>query len=337
VNRYVVGAYAASPTLAGWDGRREADFYETLASDPRIGALEVPWSGALHPHDEDWFFRHLPARFEVVLTDVGYVYLTGRKRPHFGIAAADEEARVEALHEVRRMRDDVLRLNDTLGRRAARAIELHAGPRRNRASAAALARSLGELAGWEWDGAELVLEHCDALVPGHPPEKGFLSLEDELGAIRRSGAVVGSGLNWGRSALELRDPNRVIEHIELARDSGSLRAFVFSGASDQAGYADKPWSDVHNMFRRSAAHPHGDPVSLLTGERARAAVQALPRGVWLGVKVWWPPQVPGSIGDRAAMIADALDELDSAQDRHSPDNRLEHRSKTRSVPGTIQR
>jgi len=337
MNGYVVGAYAASPTLAGWDEQLEADFYETLASDPRIGALELPWSGALHPHSEDWLFAHLPQRLDAVLTDVGHVYLTGLKRPHFGIAAADEEARLAALRDVRRMRDDVLRLNDTLGRRAARAVELHAGPRGNLASAASLTRSLSDVASWNWDDADLVLEHCDALVPGHAPEKGFLGLADELEAVHRSGTDVGIGLNWGRSVLELRDPERAIEHIESARDAGKLRALIFSGASDQAGYAAKPWSDVHNMFRRSAAHPHGDPVSLLTGERARAAVEAAPSGVWLGVKLWWPPQLPGSVGERATMIADALDELDSAQGRRDPDNHLEHRSKTRHTPGIIQR
>jgi hypothetical protein len=334
---YVVGAYAASPTLAGWDERLEADFYETLASDPRIGALELPWAGALHPHDEDWLFAHLPARFDVVLTDVGHVYLTGLKRPHFGIAAVDEDERVAALSDVRRMRDDVMRLNDARGRRVTRAVELHAGPRGNLSSAASLARSLSDLADWNWDGAELVLEHCDALVPGHAPEKGFLRLADELEAVRRSRADVGIGINWGRSALELRDPERVVDHIESARDAGKLRALVFSGASAEAGYAAKPWSDVHNMFRRSPAHPHGDPVSLLTGERARAALQAAPPGVWLGVKLWWPPQRPGSVSDRATMIADALDELDSARGHRDPDNRLEHRSKTQHVPGIIQR
>src|SRR5438034_923832 len=72
----------------------------------------------------------------------------------------------------------------------------------------AFRRSLDELRAWDWRGAALSVEHCDAFVPGQAPAKGFLALGAEIDAIRAShGATpVGVAVNWGRSAIEARDP-----------------------------------------------------------------------------------------------------------------------------------
>ncbi|MGO1582111.1 MAG: DUF4862 family protein [Actinomycetaceae bacterium] len=308
---YVVGAYTASPSGGGWDPVAEGRYFASLAADARVGALELPWQGALHAHDEEWLFAHLPPHVDAVLTDVAHVFLTTRDRPRYGLASTDGEERANAVEDARRLHDDVRRLNDRVGRRAVRAVELHAGPRADRAAAAPLAASLAELASWAWDDAELVVEHCDALVPGREPEKGFLPLSDEIDAIRMSDTRVGIALNWGRSALELRDPDRVVEHIALARDADLLRGFVFSGVSDSTEPHGRPWADAHQRFRLSDAHPHGDPLSLLTDERAENCVAALDAQTWLGAKMSWPAGV-GTVGDRTEMIRQALDALDRA-------------------------
>lgn len=309
---YVVGAYAASPTATTWDPQLEAEYLATLAADPRIAAFEVPWTGSLHSRDEEWFLAHYPARLGAVLTDVALAFLATAKDPDYGLAAQDDEGRARGLADAARMRDDVRRFNDSLGHAAVRAVELHSPPRAARGGASALAQSLAEVASWDWDGADLVVEHCDALVPGHDPEKGFLALAAETGAIRESGAPVGIAVNWGRSAIELRDPGRVPEHITAAREAGLLRGCIFSGASGQNGYFDRPWVDAHNLFRRSPEHPHGDPDSLLTDEHVSAAVRAAGDDVWLGVKLGWPAQRPGRLAERVNMISDALSSLDRA-------------------------
>jgi uncharacterized protein DUF4862 len=312
---YVVGAYTATPTASGWDPALETDYYEALAADDRIGALELPWMGDLHAHDEEWLFTHLPAAFGTVLTDVAQAFLASRDNPGYGLASDDPEGRALALADAAALRDDARRLNDRLGRRAVHAVELHSAPRASAGSAKSLARSLTDIAGWDWDSADLVIEHVDALVAGHDPEKGFLSLGDEIEAIKASATDIGIALNWGRSALELRDPDRVTEHVTIARNAGLLRGCIFSGTSDQRGYFDRPWVDAHNMFRRSPAHPFGDPDSLLTDERVRTVAATAGTGAWLGVKLWWPPKLPGTVAERAAMIRHALDSLDAAQVR----------------------
>lgn len=309
---YVVGAYAASPAVTTWDPQLEADYFAALAADPRIAAFEVPWNGSLHARDEEWFLAHYPGPLGAVLTDVALAFLTTAKDPDYGLASRDDEGRARGLADAARMRDDARRFNDRLGQAVVRAVELHSPPGAATGGAGALAQSLAEVASWDWDGAGLVVEHCDALVPGHDPEKGFLALTDEMDAIRQSGAPVGITVNWGRSAIELRDPGRVPEHIAAAREAGMLHGCIFSGASDQHGYFDRPWVDAHNLFRRSPEHPNGDPDSLLTDEHVSAAVRAAGDDVWLGVKMGWPAQRPGTLAERVDMIGDALSSLDRA-------------------------
>jgi Domain of unknown function (DUF4862) len=310
---YIVGAYASSPTAAGWDPALEAEYFEALAGDPRVAAFETPWNGSLHAHDVGWFLDHFPARLTAVVTGVARAYLTTAKDPQYGLASRDAEGRARGLADAAAIRDDVHRLNERQGRQLVRAVELQTAPKATEGSAAALAASLTEIGDWDWQGAQLVIEHCDALVPGQTPQKGFLALTDEITAIQQSGTAVGIALNWGRSAIEFRDPDRVVEHVAQANDADVLRGIIVSGASDQEGYFNQPWVDAHHRFQHSAQHPLGDPISLLTDERIRAVVAAAGDDVWLGVKLGWPVQEPAPIDVRVRMIRDALDSLDRAR------------------------
>jgi hypothetical protein len=310
---YVVGAYAASPALRSWDPDLELGYLTLLARDPRIGALELPWAGALHAHDEDWLLGHWPAGLGAVLTDVPWAAGLPVRDPACGLASTDDDGRMRALEAARRLRDDARRLADAAGAAVVGVVELHSAPRADRGSPLALARSLEQLARWDWDGAELVVEHCDALVPGREPEKGFLTLDDEIAAIRLSQADVGVALNWGRSAIELRDPDGVVQHMRRARESGLLRGLMVSGAGDRAGDFGEPWIDAHHPFRRSDAHPAGDPVSLLTEERVAACFAAAGGLAWSGLKVGWPAATPGTVEQRVDMIRRGLDALDRAR------------------------
>lgn len=310
---YIVGAYAATPSVDGWDPQLETAYWEGLAADPRIATFEAPWNGSLHAHDEQWLFQNLPDHVGILFTDVLRAIVSTRENPNYGLASRDTDGRALGLADAALLRDDVRRLNDQLGRRAVTGVELHSAPRASEGDAPSLAASLSEIAAWDWDGAELLIEHCDAQVPQHEPEKGFLALIDEISGIQASGTDVGLALNWGRSVVELRDADRAVEHVIAAREANLLRTYIVSGASDRNGVFDRPWVDAHNMFRRSERHPHGDPDSLLTDERVRDIVKAAGPDITYGVKLWWPPSVPGSVPDRIEMIRQALDTLDAAQ------------------------
>jgi hypothetical protein len=164
-----------------------------------------------------------------------------------------------------------------------------------------LRKSLDELLALDWDGARLLLEHCDALVPEHPPAKGFLSLEQELAVL--SELPIGLMINWGRSALELRDPDRVVEHILLAGDQ--LEGLMFSGVTPVDGIYGKPWGDSHAPFAPL------EPDSLLTASRAQAAVEAAGPLDLVGAKLSWKRSA--STDERVAALVDAVSIVTAAR------------------------
>ena len=148
----------------------------------------------------------------------------------------------------------------------------------------------------------LLLEHCDAEMPGRAPQKGWLGLEQEIDALHALAAPIGIVLNWGRSAIEFQDADRVVEHVRMAHDAGLLKAIVFSGASDQAGAYGEPWQDGHLPFSSSAVSD-GDPVSLMNEERTRAALSGW-QPDWVGAKLSWRSS-DGSEESRVRMLADS--------------------------------
>lgn len=304
--RYVVGAYAASPAHQNWNPEEEELYFRGLTELRSVAAFELPWLGSLHPHDDEWLLAGLPEPIDAVITDIPFIMQRLAENANFGLASRDDAGRRAALSAVARVRDDAARLNDRKGRRVVRAVELHSAPRRERGTTDALAASLAEIASWDWQGAELLIEHCDAQVDGQDPEKGFLGLDEEIRAIRTADAGIGMSMNWGRSAIELRSADRVADQVADAAGSGLLRGLMLSGASDRASMLGRAWLDAHHPFRRSERHPFGEPASLLTDENAGAAIEAAGAGVWLGAKVGWTG-AGGSVSDRVRMIGQALD------------------------------
>jgi hypothetical protein len=128
---------------------------------------------------------------------------------------------------------------------------------------------------WNWDGAALLLEHCDALMPSWAPSKGFLSLEDELAALatvnREANAPLRCLINWGRSTIEGRSVATAPAHIERARSAGLLGGLMFSGCSDDAAARGGAWADFH--LPPTAALRSGE-TSLLSPDATRAALAA---------------------------------------------------------------
>jgi len=125
-----------------------------------------------------------------------------RDQPRFGLASTDEDGRKAALAMMEKVNAAFRRVNDRLGRRAFRAIELQSAPTGGRlgggASPAAFTRSLIELGEWQWDGAKLSVEHCDSAQAGVPQQKGVLAFERRSRRSRRPTAA-SHGRSAGRS------------------------------------------------------------------------------------------------------------------------------------------
>ncbi|UFU04373.1 DUF4862 family protein [Ruania suaedae] len=309
----IVGAYAASPTSRHWGRHLERTYLDELAQIEGVEGLEVPWITSLHPYEDSWYADRLPAGWQVVITHIGGVMHRLSIDPVYGLASTDLGGRRRALADVARICEDVARLNEARGESAVRAIELHSAPATAGAtsSAQALAESLTTVGGWDWQGAEVLVEHCDRQRPGRPTAKGFLALEQEIEAVRAAGTA-GIAINWGRSAIELGDPDGVPGHVRTARESGLLRGVIFSGTAAEDSEYGPAWADAHLPF--APDHDEGRPGaehSLLTGGHARAALAAAGPSPWLGLKIACRPQ-QATIAQRVALIRDGVERLTRA-------------------------
>ncbi|MBI2386250.1 MAG: DUF4862 family protein [Elusimicrobia bacterium] len=298
-----VGAYAAS---SGLDEAAEAALYEGLA-DMDLAGLEQPFFGSLHRRDEGWLIGQIRPEWSLVLTTLPGTMdrLAGDRR--FGLASADSDARSRAVDYVESARRAVEKLNAALGRRAVRAVMVHSAPRldgsRAKRSLDGFAEALTDLRERDWQGASLLVEHCDAAVPGLEPDKGFLSVEDDVLAAKLSGGrtPVAVAINWGRSAVETRSAEGPLEHIARAVQADLLGALFFSGAAP-AHPEYGAWRDSHVPFSTTV------PESLLTPAAARAALSAAPGCPIIGLKLQTKP-ASLTVPQRLAVIQDGLNAL----------------------------
>lgn len=298
-----LGAYAAQPALSA-DDVTERRWYQALAEIPGAGGIETFYRGTVHERGPEHLAGCLPDQWHVVITALPQAVAKITTTPHYGLASRDADGRREAVADVRHLLSEATRIDRFLGCRAVRAIELHSSPRRTGAVAAdarSLALSLRELAA-EAGEIPLVIEHCDALVAGQRPAKGFLSLEEECEAVavaREHGAVIGQSVNWGRSALEGRSALTAIEHIRTLVAAGTLAGVMFSGAPHVRGPLGDAWEDVHNPLRQD------DASSLLDEEQVHAAITAIGGGeglLFLGAKVQ-DPRMSSDVAGRLAPLS----------------------------------
>ncbi len=269
--KYYLGAYAASPNHSGWDPKLETAFYNELKALPDVKGLEHPFLGALHQHDDNWFLANIHPNWDYVFTCIPGIMNALGQNPLFGLASDDEPGRLAALDFMQQACAAIGKLNTHLGRSAVTAIQIQTAPARHQAAAskAALNASLQTLLGWDWQGARIVIEHCDAYVDSHSPSKGFLALSDELEVITALNATLpkpqqlGMVINWGRSVFETRRVDGALEHIAAAQAAGVLSGLMFSGVSDQdSDYG--AWRDSHQPPRSSELVKYGEPGSWMT-------------------------------------------------------------------------
>lgn len=287
-----LGAYAAAGAL---DAASETEWDELLAGIDGAHGVEVPFRVGGSAMDRERTAARLPADWHVVVTLLPHTVGMGRVDPDYGLASTDPRGRREAMDDACALRQEILRLHDALGRSAVIAVHLNSAPSRRRpdaSSQAALTASLAELAGLDWHGAALVVEHCDAAGTGAAWHKGYLTLEEETAAVVAAGgaeAALGQSINWGRSAIEGRSAATVVQHLAATREAGTLAGVVFSGAAATDGPFGGAWHDVHNPVTDV------DPMSLLDVEAIGDVFDALPVDLahltFLGVKV---KAIPGS-------------------------------------------
>jgi hypothetical protein len=312
--KFVVGAYAASPCESEWNPVLETEYFNKLKEISLCGGLEHPFTGVLH-RDPAWFLRHIAPHWQIVLTCIPGVMDRLKKNPHFGLASEQKEGQQEALTFMRECLDAVKTINDFCHRKAVTAVQIHSAPSPAQEGVASSKESFLEalrtLCDWEWDGANLVVEHCDAFLHHQKPAKGFLSLEDELSALQSCRHTfpevpLGIGINWARSAIEGRSPDVAQRHIQDACQSGLLRGLIFSGCTNEPSSPYGAWSDTH-MPLACEGTPYSAPHGLLERKEVKKSLQACRYQDldYLGIKIK-PLPATLATGDRIGYIKAAL-------------------------------
>lgn len=318
--RLLLGAYALAPGDPGV----EAAFFDGLRG-LGVQSLEMPLpSPGTAAETARWVATHIPDDVDLVVTAVPRTMQRLATDPAYGLSSADLASRRAALDDLAVLRDLARRLADDAGRPRLAAVELHSAPGPTLGSLAAFRESLDEMLAWDLGGARLLVEHCDALVEGQQPVKGFWSLPDELSVL---GSIVGDApetlprlgvsVNWGRSAIEGRSARTPVEHVRAATEAGLLRAVVFSGAASTTTPWGPAWADQHIAPKGSDPALAPSAGSLLGAEEIAATLHAA-RGTTLdavGIKVTARPD-DADVTARLAVAEAALrlvsDALDAA-------------------------
>jgi hypothetical protein len=276
---YIIGAYATAPSTEQWQQDLETQFYQQLKAIKSISGLEHPFTGKLHPYDDDWFLENIDKDWQFIFTSIPGVMGSIAKDPHFGIASTNEDGRQAALAFYLQAQQAILKLNNHLGRQAVSFLKIHTAPKisvQAQSSIEALQASLETMQSWDWDGAKLVIEHCDAYIAGQEAEKGFMLLEDEITAINQVNiklhSDIGISINWGRSAIETRSSTGPLLHIKQTYRSGLLKGIIFSGASGVDGPYGQ-WKDTHMPPAQAFNIPSYAEGSSLTAEQIKNSLQ----------------------------------------------------------------
>ncbi|MET3809218.1 DUF4862 family protein [Arthrobacter sp. UYEF3] len=286
----IVGAYPAQST-----GPLARQFFDELGRIPSIRGLELPYRA----EGGDPWPAGAPAAWSAVVTSIPGTMQRLALDEHFGLASRNPGGRRAALDFVAGIRDYVGALVSS-GHRV-EAVELHSAPPHH-GSPEAFAESLNEVLDWDWQGAGIVVEHCDAPRAGSVPEKGFLSFEEEVQVVRglrdQGREDISVLVNWARSVIETGQSHTAADHLRYAREAGVLGGLMFSGCSPEPTEFGYPWIDAH----LPAVEVQGAPASsLLTGgEIARCLREAgeLPiTGFKIGL-----PQDAVSPGDRVERL-----------------------------------
>lgn len=283
----IAGAYVASISLRRWDVADETVFFKELKARPDITGLEHAFYGKLHRYDDNWFLEHIDPAWDFVWTCLPGTTETLKTEPAVGLASNDKVSQKKALEFISAARTSVQKLNHFLKRKSVIAVQIHSAPAQN-SSKEAFAAALKTICAWDWEGAQILVEHCDAFRPDGAHAKGFLPLEDEIWVVKKvlsekPTTPLAMTLNWGRSTVEGRSPATVLEQIERLKKENLLKGFIFSGTT-------KEFADKHTP----PPTPVGDKIcfadSLMTAEEIKKTIAILPDDLnYLGFKIMPTP------------------------------------------------
>ncbi|WP_216382075.1 DUF4862 family protein [Arcanobacterium phocae] len=286
---FIVGAYASLPTALP----EQEEYYATLGAQSWVNGLEIPFRNSI-TDDPAWFAAQLPDHFHInVLTPIPGTMQRVGADPAFGLASPDDAGQAAALDFLLNASWAIKEVNDAAGRQIFTHVELHSAPTGN-AHLDPFLHSLDIISQWDWDGAQLVIEHQDEFIPGQLAQKGFLSLADEIkAATERNMPIV---INWGRSVIEGRSTDTPLAHVQQAGAAGVLGGVIFSGSHSEANSFGPAWNDDHMPL-------HDDePSSLMTVQNVTDVANATRQYPvnFLGAKVSIRPEV--SLSTRLDMI-----------------------------------
>ena len=319
--KYLIGAYATAPSLALDDIGLERQYYEQLIqSITDIQGFEIPfWGEESHKFGNEFLFQFIRPEWDHVLTCIPGSVKGLEGNPNFGLASDDSSGRSEAVEMHKRANQMVREINMHSGRPSVLAVHIATAPSVPvdgvTSSIDSLLLSLGEVLTWDWMGARIVIEHCDSYAGDHPVEKGFMSIDDEILALKTiyEDFNVGLAINWARSAIEGRSQSTVVDHIKLARKNHLLSGFFFSGASNNAGDYGV-WRDSHMPFEKSYDIQHFQSGSLLTAKNIKNALKALDVNEldYLGIKLLAMPIEMAPVEVRVGVNRDAITVLNNS-------------------------
>lgn len=318
--KYLIGAYATAPSLALDDVELERKFYRQLIqSIPDIQGFEIPfWGEEVHKFGPEFLFEFIRPEWDHVLTCIPGSVKGVEENPNFGLASNDPMGRLDAVKMHQRANQMVQKINMHSGRSSVLAIHIATAPSVPvdgvGSSIGSLLLSMKEILSWDWMGSRIVIEHCDSHVSSHPFEKGFMSIEDEILALKSlsNNFKVGLAINWARSAIEGRSPSTVIDHVKLARGNDLLSGFIFSGVSDKDGCYGA-WRDSHMPFESSCGIEHFESNSLLTKSNMLSTLEALDLNEldYVGVKLLSMPIDSSTLNRRVGVNRDAITVLNN--------------------------
>lgn len=302
---YIIGAYPCAPSFHQKSEDEEKAFWRQLADTPDIRGLEQPCLEHLHPLGDEWLLRHTPADWQIVVTAIMETMRRRGGNDGFGLASSDEEQRKACVAYYRHLYQKINTINTANAGKIV-ALELHAAPCASNPNVTqatdAFARSLKEVASWDWS-CDLVLEHCDAMT-GPAPRKGFLPLDNVLETL--AGYEISVGINWARSAIEGQDTTLPLAHTRQASQAGKLGALMFSGTTQHGEYGE--WQDLHAPFSPFCAE------SLMTHTHVRellACTDSKPLQ-FLGIKLL-EINPDADVNHRIAILRDGITALNKAQ------------------------
>ncbi len=304
----IIAGYTAAPQGAGM-----LDYYRQLVTSRDGNGLEFAWSGPDTPNQLAPVLAMLPADWSITLNDIPATWRATAGNPKFGLGSPDEAGRLAAMAMLREIHTAIDVIHQRMGRAVVSALEIHAAPGFDHwvvhPSAEAFKRSMGEALQLDWGTTDLLLEHADAFIEGQTPAKGFLPLAEEIEVLSAfRGSSAGLSLNWGRSMIELRDADRVIEHTVAASASGLLKGFTFSGSAAVDNPCGVAWADSHLPFQADVAGGFNEPASGMALRHVEETLPYLGDCKFIAIKTNWPAQRTDP-AERAASVLANLDTL----------------------------